>query len=225
MTSHAQTIPLQASPDPRVAEILERIKGVFAAKGFDGASMQDLARAAGMSAGNFYRYFPSKGAIIEAMVLSDLAEVESDFARIMQHPSPRDALRATIWRRMTEEIAEEGPLWAEIEAAAARRPEIAAIHATINRAIRAYLLRVFARLAGVPEDEGAVRFATHADLLVLLVRGAAMEACGQAVGNPPANAAALNRAVMRHVDLILAEIAGEATYLPDLPPPNAPASE
>ena len=53
----------------RSADLLSRVKGVFAAKGFDGASMQDLARAAGISAGNFYRYFPSKNAIIEAMTI------------------------------------------------------------------------------------------------------------------------------------------------------------
>ena len=33
----------------RSADLLSRVKGVFAAKGFDGASMQDLARAAGIS--------------------------------------------------------------------------------------------------------------------------------------------------------------------------------
>jgi AcrR family transcriptional regulator len=225
MNSHVHALSTDPSPDPRVAEILERIKGVFAAKGFDGASMQDLARAAGMSAGNFYRYFPSKGAIIEAMVLSDLAGLEADFARIMQHASPREALRITIWRRLTEEVDEDRPLWAEIEAAAARRPEIAAIQATVNRAIRTYLLRIFSRVSGLTEDEATARFGTAADLLILLVRGAAMDACGHTKGNPPPNAAALHRAVMRHVDLILAEIAGETTIIPDLPPPVQTAFE
>lgn len=54
---------LSVVPDPKndqkVAEILSRLRDTFAEKGFDGASMQDLARAAGMSVGNFYRYFPS----------------------------------------------------------------------------------------------------------------------------------------------------------------------
>ena len=65
---------LDAAAVQRGSDILERIKAVFAEKGFDGASMQDLARSAGMSAGNFYRYFPSKDAIIAAMVERDLAD-------------------------------------------------------------------------------------------------------------------------------------------------------
>ena len=54
--------------DQKVAEILSRLRDTFAEKGFDGASMQDLARAAGMSVGNFYRYFPSKSDIIAQMI-------------------------------------------------------------------------------------------------------------------------------------------------------------
>lgn len=74
----------------RSADILNRIRSAFAEKGFDGASMQDLARAAGMSVGNFYRYFPSKDAIIAAMAAYDMAEMEADFAAVQSRtiPSP-----------------------------------------------------------------------------------------------------------------------------------------
>ena len=44
--------------DQRSVEILALVRQAFVEKGFDGASMQDLARSAGMSVGNFYRYFP-----------------------------------------------------------------------------------------------------------------------------------------------------------------------
>lgn len=198
--------------DPRAADILERVKGVFAAKGFDGASMQDLARAAGISAGNFYRYFPSKGAIIEAMVQHDLSEVEADFARIMQDAAPRAAMRATIWRRLSEDKDDDGPLWAEIEAAAARRPEIAAIQMQFLDAIRRYMLRVFALIAGTTADEAARRFGVQVDVLMLLLRGAAMDQCGQAGGSDSRTAPALRAALMRHVDLVLAEVAGDTTF-------------
>lgn len=50
--------------EARRAEILEAARVVFADHGCDGASMQDVARAAGVSAGNIYRYFPSKEALI-----------------------------------------------------------------------------------------------------------------------------------------------------------------
>ena len=80
----------------RTGEILDRIKGIFAQKGFDGASMQDLARAAGMSAGNFYRYFPSKNAIIGALVQRDLDRMAEDFARILAAPDPRAAVQQAV---------------------------------------------------------------------------------------------------------------------------------
>ncbi len=46
--------------NPRDA-ILAQARAAFVEKGFDGASMQDLARAAGMSAGNFYSLLPLEG--------------------------------------------------------------------------------------------------------------------------------------------------------------------
>ena len=67
------------TPDSRSLEILVSIRSVFEQKGFDGASMQDLARAAEMSVGNFYRYFASKDAIIAAMVEHDLQDVAQMF--------------------------------------------------------------------------------------------------------------------------------------------------
>ena len=62
----AVTPPTLSHADIRSTEILASVRQTFVEKGFDGASMQDLARAAGMSVGNFYRYFPSKAAIIQA---------------------------------------------------------------------------------------------------------------------------------------------------------------
>ena len=52
------TAPI-APADLRSAMILASVRRAFTEKGFDGASMQDLAREAGMSVGHFYRYFPS----------------------------------------------------------------------------------------------------------------------------------------------------------------------
>ncbi len=77
-------VPVPA--DPRVDAILVQARHAFVEKGFDGASMQDLARAAGMSAGNFYRYFPSKAALVEALVNRDLEEVEREFAEVWPRP-------------------------------------------------------------------------------------------------------------------------------------------
>lgn len=86
--------------DDRTESILEGAKRAFAEKGFDGASMQDIARSAGMSAGNFYRYFPSKNAIVEAMIARDLASVKEDFQRIDAAADPTKALIEAFAQRI-----------------------------------------------------------------------------------------------------------------------------
>ena len=84
----APVIDLRPAIDIRVAEILGSARVAFAEKGFDGASMQDLAKSVGMSVGNFYRYFPSKAAIVEAIVMGDLADMDRDFKAIITSDDP-----------------------------------------------------------------------------------------------------------------------------------------
>lgn len=169
MTAHT---PL---PDARALEILESVKAVFAQKGFDGASMQDLARAAGMSAGNFYRYFPSKDAIVESLVQRDLSEVGTVFAHIMAAPDPRAAFLQSLRMELAHKGECDGPLWAEIEAASIRKPEIGAISRRMEDEVERYLVKVFALIAQVPEAEAAGRFATHARFFVIVFKGVAMQ--------------------------------------------------
>lgn len=157
--------------DQRVAEILFSARAAFAEKGFDGASMQDIARKAGMSVGNFYRYFASKSAIVEALIEADLAEMERDFATIIGQPDPIAALRETIMRRMQDKnCTEDGQIWAEITAAATRKPEIAAITARMEQRIVNYMCTVFARATGVDLETALVRWMAHAQMIIVLVK-------------------------------------------------------
>ncbi len=163
-----------APHDHRSAEILASVRSAFAEKGFDGASMQDLARTAGMSVGNFYRYFPSKAAIVEALIQSDLAEVEADFAAVIRAPRPMQALRAVLHRRVPEhQCNADGQLWAEITAAALRKPEIGAICGVMDATVIGNLCAVFAAETGLPFAEAQRRFAAEAAFILLLVKSAA----------------------------------------------------
>ena len=94
MTSPASAQDIRA--EQRIFDILASVRVAFAEKGFDGASMQDLARAAGISVGNFYRYFPSKSAIIDQLIAHDLAEMDRHFAEIMTSPFPLLALKQQV---------------------------------------------------------------------------------------------------------------------------------
>lgn len=192
---------------PRTAEILDRIRAIFAQKGFDGASMQDLARAAGMSAGNFYRYFPSKNAIIEALVQRDLDRVSEDFARILAAPDPRAAVQQAVRHRLETVEEDEGALWAEIEAAAARRPEIAGMHGRMEAEIQRQITRIFARVAGIDPAEAEARHAAEAQLILLMVKGAAVQGCGAGGCGSVPPSPALHALVLRIVDQLLGEAA------------------
>src|SRR5579864_5766891 len=49
-------------------QIVEGARNVFLAQGFDAASMNDIARAAGVSKGTLYVYFNNKEELLEAIV-------------------------------------------------------------------------------------------------------------------------------------------------------------
>ncbi len=192
--------------DLRSDEILQSIRGVFAEKGFDGASMQDLARAAGMSVGNFYRYFPSKAAIVEAIVNRDLNEVAADFSEIMDAPDQLVAVRAKLVDRVTNGLCgDDGPLWAEMSAAAFRKPEIAAATMRMEQEICRFLLAVFARATGKSDAVAAQEFSVHVTFIMMLVKSAATS-----FKIPDADENALQQMILRAIDGVLSEIADSA---------------
>ncbi len=217
MNVHSATAPdLKTGPgqgvdtESRPLAILDSAKRVFAEKGFDGASMQDIARAAGMSAGNFYRYFSSKNALVEAMVERDLAGVEQEFAAILGSADPLGALRATVVRRLDEGTCKEGPLWTEIAAAAARRPEIAQVLHQMESEIVRYLTAVFARITGLGRTEAERRFSAQAAYLVILVKGAAMQMNACCLSLTPQAQTGLRGLILRSIDDILRDVAAPA---------------
>ncbi|MCB9677229.1 MAG: TetR/AcrR family transcriptional regulator [Alphaproteobacteria bacterium] len=63
MTVDGRTKRAEASREQRRAQILERALGVFAEKGYHGASVSDVVKAAGVARGTFYLYFDSKEAV------------------------------------------------------------------------------------------------------------------------------------------------------------------
>lgn len=66
-------------------EILSAAAHVFARAGFQGATMQQIARQAGLTAPSLYTYFSSKQQIIEALI----AQLYSDFLATFDAPEPR----------------------------------------------------------------------------------------------------------------------------------------
>lgn len=190
--------------EERSHEILASIRQAFAEKGFDGASMQDLARAAGMSVGNFYRYFPSKAAIVEAMCGYDLAEIQGEFAEIQTSDRPMVFLRDRILNHFSEEAMKDGQLWAEITAASIRKPEIGAASRQMESTIVRLLAAVFAQATRRSLEDAEMRYAGQCQMLVMLVKAMAIRTaqCGPACP-------ALATQVVDIIDRILTDISND----------------
>jgi AcrR family transcriptional regulator len=189
----------------RADAILTHARQAFVEKGFDGASMQDLARAAGMSAGNFYRYFPSKAAIVEALIARDLDEIDQIFQLIVASPDPLAALRAGLREELVKQCNGEDRLWAEIAATATRKPEVAAALGGLEDGISHRMAQVLGLVAGLSEAEAVARLGTHAHLIFLIMHGVM---CGPSTKGSPDGA--LTDLVLRTIDGVIADAMAHA---------------
>ncbi len=80
---------------------------LFAEKGFDGTSVRDIARAAGIAEGALYRHFPSKEALARSLFLDGYARLAADIgtlcATIPDFPGRVSALVGHFCRLFDEE--------------------------------------------------------------------------------------------------------------------------
>lgn len=113
----------------RRQQILDAACACVRRAGFHGASMADIAKAAGLSVGQIYRYFENKEAIVAAIVAQDLAEMREKFAEFSQADG---SLTEMVIQRCPEAIErnydpDRAALVLEVLAEAARNPRVAAI--------------------------------------------------------------------------------------------------
>ncbi len=81
-------------PGRRRQEILDSALDLFADGGFQGTSVREIARAVGVNEATLYHYFPSKGAILDAILEVLLAERSEMLAAV---DDPRAALREVLY--------------------------------------------------------------------------------------------------------------------------------
>ncbi|MFO1060807.1 MAG: TetR family transcriptional regulator C-terminal domain-containing protein [Dongiaceae bacterium] len=76
--------------------ILEAALGIFAERGFDGASIAGIAQRAGLPKANVYYYFAGKEAIYAALIDGLIAEWDRALDELRPEREPADALAAYI---------------------------------------------------------------------------------------------------------------------------------
>jgi AcrR family transcriptional regulator len=81
--------------EERPDELLDAALDLFIEKGFAAARVEDIARRAGLSKGAVYLYFPSKQAMMEALVRRAVVPITERAAEVLGsfNGSPREALR------------------------------------------------------------------------------------------------------------------------------------
>jgi AcrR family transcriptional regulator len=128
----------------RRQQILDAARGCFARNGFHQTSMQDVIRAADLSVGAVYRYFPSKNDLVTAIAEQTVDEVAAVFDALAVETPPPSIV--TVMQRATDLArANSGPdgalrmaiqIWSE----SLRDPTLAATVGKVYRRLRDVLV-------------------------------------------------------------------------------------
>ncbi len=86
-------------------QVMDGARAVFLNAGFDGASMNDIARAAGVSKGTLYAYFDSKEQLFEALIREERGQQAERLCAFPPEPSDPDAQLRGFGRRLVEMMA------------------------------------------------------------------------------------------------------------------------
>ena len=114
--------------------------------------MQHVADELGMSAGNLYRYFPSKDAIVEGLCAVDQEGRAKAFAELMAgNRNIMEAISAGLRKHVFANPPEKARLIVEIWAEAGRNPRVA----EMMRAIDADVLAGLEKLMDAAKAGGA----------------------------------------------------------------------
>jgi AcrR family transcriptional regulator len=111
----------------REARVLRAASVLFAKRGFERTTMQDIALRSRLAVGTIYNYFRSKPEIILALVQRDtLAGLQAGEAVLKDPPrDPVAAVQSLLERAVAPFALHDRSLWRELTAAALKDPELA----------------------------------------------------------------------------------------------------
>lgn len=159
-----------AHAEVRRRQILDAAVEVFRRRGFHAASMAEIAKTFGMSAGHIYNYFDSKEAIIEAIVARDIDEFLTLTAQMQGEADLRHEMVERVDEGTDRRLdADHASLQIEIVAEASRNPKIADMVQRADATVRRRLIELVRAAARGPVDEADL--VARAELLLALFEG------------------------------------------------------
>lgn len=193
--------PEGARADVRRQQILSAAARCFRERGFHGASVSQISKAAGMSAGHIYHYFENKEAIISEIVDQDLEHRLALTEVFRSAASSRPALRAHIAGAVARQLdGDAAALKVEIVAEAGRNPRVAEIVRkadSIGRLELASAIRDIRRRAGHDDHPGAI------DEMVELISAMYGGVLMRSITNPAVDANALADRIVKVIEATL----------------------
>ncbi len=145
-------------------DVLEAALAVFAERGYEGASTEDIARAAGISQPYLFRLFGTKKELFKAASARCLRETLEMFQRAAEGKRGEEALHAIAEAYQREMLGDSVRLRSQMQAyVACSDPEICAV----VRAGFGDLVAYVERVSSLPAEEISHFFATGMLLNVL----------------------------------------------------------
>ncbi|MBX7481699.1 TetR/AcrR family transcriptional regulator [Qipengyuania qiaonensis] len=139
----------KADPDNtelRKRQILDAALACFRAKGFAGASIGDICKAAGMSPGHLYHYFGSKDEIVTAIASQDRAQATATLQALGENgPLAEAILNALDPEFELGDYGIDGSLAFDVFAEASRNPAVAQSVSSLYRNVNAGLAALIRR--------------------------------------------------------------------------------
>ncbi|QRP49933.1 TetR/AcrR family transcriptional regulator [Amycolatopsis sp. FDAARGOS 1241] len=161
--------PLRADARRNRAKVLEAAETVFAAKG-TGAPTEEVAREAGVGVGTVFRHFPTKEALLEAVLFARLHRFVDEAESVVARDSP-DA-GAAFFTFLTSWIEMSSAKNAYFEALSAAGVSVP----TAGSVVGARLLDALGMLLRRAQDAGAVRPDVTVGELIPVIIGTAKAA-------------------------------------------------
>ena len=149
-------------------KILEAARQLFNARGYDGATVRDIARAAGMSTGAVFASFADKAELFDEIVAGDYRALESDMAEAMRQAATVESALLGLFGAAYRSHAHQLPMICAAMAAGWSREPLA-----IPRSREA--LKPVVRLVGEAVEQGVERGELAAGTDVRLLRGIVWE--------------------------------------------------
>ena len=141
-------------------QLLEQARLAFAESGAD-ASLDEIARRAGVASGTLYRHFPTRMALIEAVLAGQIAELSALGRQLLTGGDPFEALATWLRAAIRHGLTYRGLSAAVMNSALDREKDlVSAWHAEIFDAGAALLARA--------RQAGAVRDVDDADVLRMI---------------------------------------------------------